>query len=227
MITAKNLYFSYTGLPPYVLNDISLTIGRGEYVSVVGENGCGKSTLMRLILGLLKPTRGEVSVRAERIGYVPQRSDVSGSGFPITVYELMDSYRRLLKVREKGSVMKNLERVGMAGFARRLTGTLSGGQAQKVLIARALTGGPDLLILDEPSTGVDIGSQREIYGFLKSLNRQKGVTVVSVEHNLTAAVENSTAIYHLRDGRGHRCSPQRYAEEFLGGTAGGVKKNVQ
>lgn len=94
-------------------------------------------------------------------------------------------------------------------------GTLSGGQSQKILIARSLIGDPDLLILDEPSTGVDINSQREIYSFLKKINKERGITVVSVEHNLDAAISNSSLIYHLIDGHGHLCTPQKYADEFL------------
>jgi zinc transport system ATP-binding protein len=103
----------------------------------------------------------------------------------------------------------------MSGFAGALMGTLSGGQSQKILIARALMGNPDLLILDEPSTGVDVGSQKEIYGFLKRINKEKGITIVSVEHNLDAAISNSTLIYHLTGGRGHLCTPRQYADEFL------------
>ncbi|HAH78269.1 MAG TPA: metal ABC transporter ATP-binding protein [Ruminococcaceae bacterium] len=215
MIRAENLFFSYTGSPPYVLRGLNLEIHRGEYVSVVGENGCGKSTLMKLILRFLKPTSGSIEAHAGRIGYVPQRSDFSNSGFPITVAEMLNSYRRLLKVKDRGAAARCLERVGMAAFSRALMGTLSGGQTQKVLIARALIGNPDLLILDEPSTGVDIGSQREIYSFLKAINRKNGITVVSVEHNLEAAVANSTLIYHLTGGRGHLCSPRQYAGEFM------------
>lgn len=215
MIQAKNLYFSYTGSPPYVLGGIDLTIHRGEYVSVVGENGCGKSTLMRLILNFLKPTSGTIVSRAGRIGYVPQRNDFSNSGFPITVYEMLNSYRRLLKLKGRNIPQKSLERVGMSAFSGFLMGNLSGGQTQKILIARALIGDPDLLILDEPSTGVDIGSQKEIYGFLREINRRNQITIVSVEHNLEAAVSNSTLIYHLINGKGHLCSPRQYADEYL------------
>ncbi len=94
-------------------------------------------------------------------------------------------------------------------------GNLSGGQSQKILIARALMGNPDLLILDEPSTGVDIKSQKEIYGFLKKINQENGITIVSVEHNLDAAISNSTLIYHMTEGNGHLCTPRQYADEFL------------
>lgn len=215
MIQAKNLFFSYTGSPPYVLDGIDLEVESGEYISVVGENGCGKSTLMRLILKFIKPTSGSMVSNAKRIGYVPQKNDFSNSTFPITVYEALNSYRKLIRVKNRGVIPESLRRVGMAGFEDALMGTLSGGQSQKILIARALLGEPDLLILDEPSTGVDIGSQREIYGFLKKLNQDSGMTIVSVEHNLDAAVSNSTLIYHLTGGKGHLCTPRQYMDEYL------------
>ncbi len=217
MIKAENLFFSYTGFPPYVLNGIDLEIRAGEYVSVVGENGCGKTTLMRLILKFIKPTSGSIVNQAKRIGYVPQKNDFSNSNFPITVYETLNSYRRLLRLKNKSIIRENLEQVGMSNFTGTLMGILSGGQSQKILIARALMGNPDLLILDEPSTGVAINSQKDIYGFLKKINKENGITIISVEHNLDAAISNSTLIYHLTGGQGHLCTPQQYADEFLKG----------
>jgi zinc transport system ATP-binding protein len=215
MINAEKLFFSYTGAPPYVLDGIDLEIRDGEYVSVVGENGSGKSTLMRLILKFIKPTSGSIVSQAQRTGYVPQKNDFSNSNFPITVYEALNSYRKLLRIKSRDVITENLEQVGMSGFSCALMGTLSGGQSQKILIARALMGSPDLLILDEPSTGVDINSQKEIYGFLKKINKENGITIVSVEHNLDAAISNSTLVYHLTGGQGHLCTPWQYADEFL------------
>ena len=101
VVKAENLFFSYTGSPPYVLDGINLEIHAGEYVSVVGDNGSGKSTLMRLILRFIRPTGGSIACRAKRVGYVPQRNDFSNSNFPITVYEALNSYRRLLKIKNK------------------------------------------------------------------------------------------------------------------------------
>ncbi len=215
MIKAEDLFFSYTGSSSYLLGGINLEIQKGEYLSVVGENGSGKSTLMRLLLGFIKPTSGRIETQAKQIGYVPQKNDFSNASFPITVYEALDSYRRLLKIKRKSVVGEALEQMGMSAFAGALVGTLSGGQGQKILIARALMGEPDLLILDEPSTGVDISSQKEIYGFLKKINRENGITIVSVEHNLAAAISNSTLIYHLEGQRGQLYPPAQYAEKIL------------
>jgi zinc transport system ATP-binding protein len=216
MIKAENLYFSYTGAPPYILRGLNLELKDGEYVSVVGDNGSGKSTLLKLLLRLLKPTGGSIDVAAGRIGYVPQKSDAASSGFPITVREVLDSYRHLLKLKNRGIIAESLNLVGLGSSEGALMGTLSGGQNQKVMIARALMGNPDLLVLDEPSTGVDSGSQKEIYGIIRSLNKEKGMTIVSVEHNLVAAISNSTLIYHLAGGHGHICTPAQFADEFIG-----------
>jgi len=217
MIIARDLFFSYNGAAPYILHDIDFEIKDGEYVSVVGDNGCGKTTLMRLALKLLRPVRGSIETATARIGYVPQRSGRGDAGFPLTVMEMLGSYRKLLKLKDKRAIDDAIEQVGMGGCQNMLTRSLSGGQSQKILIARALLGEPELLILDEPSTGIDTGSQEDIYRILKTLNREKGITVVSVEHNLTAAISNSTEIYHLAGGHGHICTPQQYADEYLRG----------
>jgi len=216
MITASNVYFSYTNEKPYMLSGIELQIDNGEYISVVGDNGSGKTTLMRLILKLLKPTSGTIETTATRIGYVPQRGDYKNRDFPLTVGEMLKSYAKIVGANPKTSVPEVLERCGLAGFEKVLTGELSGGESQKARIARALIGSPELLIFDEPSTGIDLASGDTIYALLRSLNHETGITVVSVEHNLKAAMENSSHIYHLSGGHGHICTPLQYASEFLG-----------
>lgn len=215
MIKASHLSFSYSGSPPFILDNVSLEINRGEYVSVLGDNGSGKSTLMRLMLGLIRPSRGSIDCEARRIGYVAQRNDFSNSQFPITVYEMLNAYRRIIKLKDKDAVVSSLALVRMGEYRNALMGTLSGGQCQKVLLARAMMGDPELLILDEPSTGVDVGSQREIYGMLKQFSTERGITIISVEHNLEAAIHNSSLIYHLAEGHGHLCTPEKYVREFL------------
>ena len=215
MIRSENLCFSYNGSAQYILDNISLYIKDGEYVSILGENGSGKSTLIKLMLKLLKPTRGTIVCDTRRIGYVPQKNDFSNAQFPITVYEMLNSYRKLLRIKGKNDIIESLNWVRMSEYKDALVGTLSGGQCQKIFIARALIGNPQLLILDEPSTGVDANSQKEIYGFIKKVNSENGITIVSVEHNLDAAIKNSTLIYHLSAGHGHLCTPQKYINEFL------------
>ena len=214
MLSVQNLSFRYDAYSKYVLEDISFEVKKGEYVSIVGENGSGKSTLVRLLLGLLKPTTGEVQQRASSIGYVPQKK-INLTHFPLTVFELLDSYRRVLKVKDRNTVYNMLEEVGLLGFEKKLAGELSGGQLQKLYIARALINNPELLILDEPSTGIDVKGQREIYTILKRLNEQAKITIVSVDHNLDAAVANSTVIFHIANGKGHFCNPKKYAVEAV------------
>ncbi len=214
MLSVQNLSFRYDAYSKYILEDISFEVKKGEYVSVVGENGSGKSTLVRLLLGLLKPTTGEVQQRAGSIGYVPQKK-INLTHFPLTVFELLDSYRRVLKVKDRNTVYNMLEEVGLLGFEKKLAGELSGGQLQKLYIARALINNPELLILDEPSTGIDVKGQREIYTILKRLNEQAKITIVSVDHNLDAAVANSTVIFHIANGKGHFCNPKKYAVEAV------------
>lgn len=220
MIKIRNLYFSYNNLAPYILNNINLTINNCEYVSILGENGCGKSTLIKLILNILPLTNGTIINEAKNIGYVAQKSDFLNSQFPITVYEMLDCYRKLLKIKDKEIILKSLKIVNMLEFKNSLIGNLSGGQCQKIFIARAIIGNPNLLILDEPSTGIDIKSQREIYNLIKDLNRNKGITVISIEHNLKAAISNSSLIYHLSNGNGHMCKPDIYIKEYVEANGG-------
>ncbi|MFT4146254.1 MAG: metal ABC transporter ATP-binding protein [Mobilitalea sp.] len=213
MIKINQLWFSYTGMTSYVLSDINVEIPKGEYVSVIGENGSGKTTLIRLLLGKLKPTKGSVSINAKFIGYVPQRNDFTNVNFPITVYEVLFSYFKLLKLKDKSVITEVLRITGMEGHKKSLMGNLSGGQTQKILISRALMGTPDLLILDEPSTGVDMDSQTEIYGLLKRMSLEKQITIVAIEHNLQAAFKNSSKIFHIQNGQGHLCNPDHYTKE--------------
>lgn len=215
MINIEHLWFSYTGVSPYILSDIHVGIADGEYVCIIGENGSGKTTLMRLLLGFLKPTKGSLSINTKFIGYVPQRNDFTNANFPITVYEVLNSYQKLLKLINKSVIDDVLKLTGMQAYKNSLMGNLSGGQTQKVLIARALMGDPGLLILDEPSTGVDIESQKEIYGLLKKMSTDNKITVVAVEHNLQAVFANSTKVFHLQNGHGHFCNPEKYTTEYL------------
>ena len=224
MIKLEHVDFSYdTGSE--LLKDINMQVNDGEYIAIVGENGSGKSTLLKLLLGLLTPASGTVTNSFRRTAYVPQRFESLNSQFPITVYEVLDYYRRVLKIADKEAVRRSLELMHVEHLRHQLIGTLSGGQCQKVLIARALLGEPDLLIFDEPSTGIDVKSQQELYPFMQKLNKEQGITIITVEHNLKFAARNADRMFHVFNGRGHFCSPKAYVEEYVADNVGG-EENV-
>ncbi|EOR20980.1 MULTISPECIES: metal ABC transporter ATP-binding protein [Clostridium] len=211
MINIKDLCFSYSNKPPYLLKNINLNIQSGIYLSIVGENGSCKTTLIKLILGLLKPTSGSIEINSDSIGYVPQRLDSFNSQFPITVKEVLLCHKKTLK-NKNINISSILENVSMSDYENRLLGMLSGGQQQRVLIARALMGNPDIIILDEPSTGVDEKNQIEIYGILKKLNEIDKKTIISIEHNIDIALKNSTHILKVDNGNINLFTTDEYKE---------------
>lgn len=223
MLKLEHVNFSYAA-DSELLRDINMQVTAGEYVAIVGENGSGKSTLLKLILGLLEPVSGSVTNSFRRIGYVPQRFESLNSQFPMTVYEVLEYYRRVIGVKDKQAVRVCLEQMKVYALRDRLIGTLSGGQCQKVMIARALMGEPDVLIFDEPSTGIDVKSQQELYSFMQQLHKE-GMTIITVEHNLKFAVHGADKLYHVFNGRGHFCSPETYVEEYVADNVGG-EENV-
>ncbi|MBS5927631.1 MAG: metal ABC transporter ATP-binding protein [Clostridium sp.] len=201
MIKIDNLSFAYSKNTPPLLKDVNLDIPKGVYLSIVGENGSCKTTLIKLILGLLTPISGSITVNTDNIAYVPQRLDGFNSQFPISIYEILKIHAKSLKLDPKSSSMDVLEKVNMVKFKENLIGNLSGGQQQRVFIARALIGNPDLIILDEPSTGVDIKNQQEIYSLLSKINKEQGTTIISIEHNMDIALKYSTHILTINNGK--------------------------
>ena len=200
MIKINDMSFRYEKTSPVILSHVNLDIPDGVYLSVIGENGSCKTTLIKLILGLLSPTSGSITVDTKNIGYVPQRVDSFNSQFPISVYEILKVHGKALKLDIKASIDYVLNKVNMTEFKDNLIGNLSGGQRQRVFIARALMGNPDLIILDEPSTGVDYKNQLEIYSLLSSLNKNEKTTIISIEHNLETALKYSTHILKIDEG---------------------------
>ncbi|KOA19511.1 high-affinity zinc uptake system ATP-binding protein ZnuC [Clostridium homopropionicum DSM 5847] len=214
MVEIKNMCFSYNGVCPFILNNINLNIKKGDYLSILGENGSGKSTLIKIILKILKPTSGTISIKTDRIGYVSQRFENFNSQFPITVFEVLNFHRKALRIKDIEYVYKSLKFVHMEKFAKELISNLSGGQMQKIFIARALMGEPELIILDEPSTGLDSSSQNDLYKVIKHLNTHLGITIISIEHNLKVALTNSNSILELMDGTGTIHSTKDYSMKF-------------
>ncbi|MCB0977452.1 MAG: metal ABC transporter ATP-binding protein [Acidimicrobiales bacterium] len=172
-----------------VLTDIDLTVERGTFAGVVGPSGSGKTTLLRTLLGTVDPTKGEVLRREGlRIGYVPQTETIDWS-FPVTVGEVLTMARPARRFRpwtdtiERATVSDLLDRLGLGGLQRRHIRALSGGQQQRVFLARAMLGSPDLLLLDEPMSGVDVGTRHELLHLLADLHAE-GNTIVLTTHDL-------------------------------------------
>lgn len=210
MIKIKDLCFSYNNSKPYIIDNLSLNIDKESYVSIIGANGSCKSTLIKLILNLLTPQKGSINLTSKKIGYVPQIVENFNSSFPITVWEMLNAHRNVLKIKDKDSITEALKKVDMLEYKNSLIGNLSGGQKQKIFIARAILANEDILILDEPSTGVDSKSMKEIYGLIASLNKKNGVTVISVEHNLETALQNSSHILTMENGFGTLYTSEEY-----------------
>lgn len=195
VIDIKNLWFSFNGEP--VLQNVNFTLHHKEFLAMIGPNGGGKTTLLKLILGLLKADRGDIRVlgqnprqAAHHIGYVPQNVHIN-KNFPISVLDvvLMGRLRSGMnwshhKRDDRITAQAALEKVEMEQFKNRHIDELSGGQRQRVFIARALVTEPEILILDEPTASVDTKGQGEIYTILKDLNEK--VTILVVSHDLLA-----------------------------------------
>ncbi len=196
-IKSNNLFFQYEEIP--ILENVSFVIAPGEFVGIFGPNGGGKTTLLKLLLGFLKPQKGSIEilgespkVAREKMGYVPQISHLDRQ-FPITVLEVVmmgcldkspwHSYTKNAKEKARAA----LEEVGMLDFQNNSFGTLSGGQAQRVLIARALVSKPAILLLDEPTASVDASAEESIYKLLEHL---KGtMTIIMVTHDLQVMLQ--------------------------------------
>lgn len=201
MIEIKNLSFSYTGEEPYLIKDLNMSIPKGQLISVIGENGSAKSTLVKLLVGLLKPLKGSIVIESRNVAYVPQRMESFNKQFPITVEEVYKIHLKALGLKDMDLIDSALEEVSMKSYKKSLIGDLSGGQTQRIFIGRALLGNPEIIILDEPSTGMDLRSQKEVRQILKNL-RKKGVSILTVEHNISAAIHNSDYIIRMGDNQG-------------------------
>lgn len=199
-----------------VLDHVDFSIEKGEFVGIVGPNGSGKSTLMKLILGLLAPQEGVVELFGTpvqkfrdwtKIGYVAQQAAHGTGGFPATVQEVVASglvgkvglFRRLKK-EHYDKVQETVRRVGLEEKLHARIGTLSGGQLQRVFIARALVADPELLILDEPTVGVDQESIGQFYELLRALKEENALTMMIVSHDVGVMTQWVTKVACLQRG---------------------------
>lgn len=208
IIEASDISFSYGA--EAVLRGVSLEVAAGEYLGVIGPNGAGKTTLLKIFLGLLKPAGGSVKLFGAdvakfadwyRIGYLPQKAVHLEADFPATVEEVVLMGRiglrglaRRLTPEDLKEARNVLVEAGMWDLRKRRIGDLSGGQQQRVFIARALVSRPEIIFLDEPAFGVDMKGQEEFYSLLRALNREKGLTLVLISHDIEMVTREASRI---------------------------------
>jgi zinc transport system ATP-binding protein len=208
LVELSNVCFDYSA--ERVLDDVSLVIRRGDFLGIIGPNGSGKTTLLRVMLGLLRPTSGHVALfgtdiqqfrQWHRIGYVAQKAVAFETRFPASVLEVVLSGRcgraglaTRFGARDVEAALTVLDTVGMAAYRDRLIGRLSSGQQQRIFIARALASQPDLLLLDEPTVGVDVDAQEQFYSLLRRLNRDLDTTLVLVSHDIAVIAAEVTQL---------------------------------
>ena len=204
-LTCQALSVGYEGKA--VLQDLNFSVRSGDFLCIVGENGAGKSTLMKTILGLQPPIRGKVltgdGLRPNEIGYLPQQTQVQ-KDFPASVWEIVLSgcqgrcgRRPFYRRAEKQLAEHTLEKLHIASLARRCYRELSGGQQQRVLLARALCATRSMLLLDEPTAGLDPKATAELYQLIARLNHQDGITILMISHDLTATLDAASHILHI------------------------------
>lgn len=228
IIEVKNVSFAYNH--EMVLDNINLDIHEGDYLGIIGPNGSGKSTLLKLILGLLKPKEGEILLFGEpisqfknwnRIGYVPQRAYVDPL-FPATVWEVVSMNRfagkkfwQSLNRHDSAHIKKALTEVGIWDLRNRQVGSLSGGQLQRVFIARALATEPEVIFLDEPTVGVDLETQKQFYSLLRHLNHELDLTLVLVSHDLETVATETTEVACINRTMCYEKSPKEMSKHQL------------
>jgi zinc transport system ATP-binding protein len=196
------------------LDDVSFCIHSGEFIGLIGPNGAGKTTLLKVVLGLMKPTRGSVTAHEGRIGYIPQRGFMQNTQLPLSVLEVV-------ALGAKGNTQKAQQALGdgdMMEFAKKRFTELSGGQQQRVLIAKALAAEPAVLILDEPTTGIDEQSQARFYAILRKLHQQS-MTILIISHDIDTVLKQADRVICLNrtilyDGAPEHFDADQYMPSF-------------
>ena len=218
-----------------VTKNLNFKIDQGDYLCVVGENGTGKSTLIKTLLGLIKPLNGEVIANVQGknhkgVGYLPQQTQAQ-KDFPASVWEVVlsgvlnnDHRCPFYNKKDKAEAEKNMEKLNILDLKKRCYRELSGGQQQRVLLARALCATDSVLILDEPVTGLDPAASMELYETIKDLNKKENVTIIMVSHDIKNALNYATHILHLEQEKDFFGTVEEYKKSnvsnmFLGGAA--------
>lgn len=226
LIEVKNVRLAYDGVT--ILDNINFSVNRGDYFCIVGENGSGKSTLMRAILSLKPVSGGEIimnGIKSSEIGYLPQRMN-SRRDFPASIYEVVISgcggSTIFYRSEHKKKAAAAIERVGLTGMEKRCFSELSGGQAQRVLLARALCAAKSLILLDEPVAGLDPEATADMYNCIESLNRD-GMTVIMISHDIASVLKYATNILHVGNNTSFACGKEEYLKFIEGNEKEGTK----
>jgi len=211
IITTDKLSFRFNSIE--ILSDITFALKKGEFLGIVGPNGSGKTTLIRLLLGLMEPTGGSITLFGQsstlfnewyRVGYLPQKIAAFNPHFPATVQEVValgllagKSFPRRVAKSDRVSIDDALKLMDITPIRNELIGELSGGQLQRVLIAKALVARPELLILDEPTTALDPEGREKFFATLKDLNAVKGVTIIMITHDIGTIGQHASGLLYL------------------------------
>ena len=204
-LTCQNLTLGYDA--NIVLKDLNFSVSSGDFLCIIGENGSGKTTLMKTLLGLISPLDGKVvmgnALKSNEIGYLPQQTIVQ-KDFPASVEEIVLSgcqgrcaLRPFYNKQEKQLAVQNMERMNITDLKKRCYRELSGGQQQRVLLARALCATKKLLLLDEPVSGLDPKVTLEMYSLIEDINKNDGITVIMISHDIAAAVKYASHVLYV------------------------------
>lgn len=224
IVTLQNVSYKYDH--KIVLDRVHLQIKRGSFIGLVGPNGGGKTTLIKIILGLIKPDEGSVHLLNKplskfkdwnHIGFVSQKSNAFNKGFPATVFEVVSmgltakiGYFKFFTKKNRSQVLHAIKQVGMEEYTYENIGNLSGGQQQRVFIARALVSEPELIILDEPTVGVDFKNVERFYELLHRLNTEQNITLLLVTHDTSAMTKYATDVVCLNQTLHFHGKPEDY-----------------
>lgn len=220
-----------------ILKDISFKVSPGDYLGIIGPNGGGKTTLIKIMLGLLKPDSGKIKYFGVNlpeyrekylIGYVPQKASETESRFPATVEEVVKSGRtarigllRRFSSDDRRAVDSAMETADVARFSKKTVSKLSGGERQRVMIARALASEPKILFMDEPTVAIDVTTQEKFYDFLDLLNQKMGLTILVVSHDIAAVAKKVSTVLCLNQemvchGKPAQFMKDEYMEKLYG-----------
>lgn len=231
VLEVKNLSFNYPDKT--IIKNLSFSVLKGDFLCIVGTNGVGKSTLLKLILNLLKPNGGNILIDGEdsrhfksfhKISYVSQKATDFNSDFPATVFEVVSaglySHYGFLKHIKKDEKYKKvcdaLKTVGMEEYSKKMIGRLSGGQQQRIFIAKALVNNPQIIFLDEPTVGIDFKAVDSICCLLGELNKKFGITIIMVTHDISSVIYHSNKVLLLDDnGNAEIMDSASFGEETI------------